>query len=818
MTEISTQTDDMPYKSLNVIELPIEKFHVTNKEYVDKLMSNIKWERIVYDFYSPDVCLPKDFEKGTRYISLSSKCGWIVNRIYEYIGESNKDWFEIIPERGYTVWIQKRDNLYIFDGINWINIGTIINHDNMKNIGHYSHKKIDSHIDNQNVHLCENMISHQNINDIGVYSHPSIDEHIRNSTNAHFGQNLTETGEPMFKSLSIMDVTKASHVVTKNYVDQKIMGIEWHKSIKTVFEPQMCIPTDPIFGERHICMKSFEKWTKNNIYEYDGSKWKEYEPSKNYAVYVESGVIYNGETIVFNGTEWVRFGSIHNHDSLLNCGVHNHSQIDEHISNNTNAHFNQDLKNTGSPTFYNCKLNGNLNTHDAHISNILNTSKIHVGESIIPQSYLDMSNVVVSSETKKLNNVYMFASDDNSNPINNIYMRSGGTITLPKSISNNTQIGSNLYAGYNGKTFKITSSMQCIATEDFNVNGNGSSLFFSTTENNSTQPKINMQIHHNGEVNIYCTNDCVSLKRSSLAVFGGLSVHKNILIGESAKINKNLLFDSSSKLSLIANDTQDGNDNKLIKICGGGSDNCKRGGMITISGNNSVNDGNVCISAGVPNGIVNIMTNNMTHFEINNFGRCLFNNKEDVSTTENGSILIAGGMNIGKNMLIRGNKMMFEKNVFSISAIGVDNDTQLNLCGGNSNQIDDGSFIQLNGNQNGSLSGTIVLQIGNTQNSNIRFNCCDEINKTCCQMEHNGVFRFNMTYNSFDIDSGSLIVDGGMSIKKKLNVSELHCISSMKLPMYSSEPSGEIGMVYYDIFDNSVKVCTQNGWKKLKMD
>lgn len=810
--DVETQTEDIV-----LTHFPTEENHIATKKYVDDLVKNIKWEKVVYDFYNPSLCLPKKFEKGVRYISSTTSSGWYVNRIYEYIGSDSKDWSEIIPNKGYIVFIQKRGTLFIFDDISWINVGTIMNHDDLKNIGKYSHQKIDNHIDNKKLHLCENMISHHNILDIGTYSHDAIDKHITNSTNAHFGQNLTKSGNPVFETLSISNVSKASNVVTKDYVDQKIMGLEWRRHVKTVYDPMCGEIKNPICGERHLCLKDFEQWKKNCIYEYENNEWNEILPMRNMAIHVTDGNIYKGETIVYNGCEWVQFGSVHNHDNLLNCGIYNHGEIDEHINNETNAHFGQDLRDNGSPYFRNLTITNHTDMNTVRITGIINTDKIQIGYN---HTHLNMlGRFVMNSEKKNLNSIYNYASDDNNDPINMIYMRAGGTLNEPKNILKGTYIGSQLYVGHDGINYQTTSSIQCVSTEDFNTHGRGSTLIFSTTKNNTMTPRLNMQIENDGQIDFYCTNDCISLTQGSCVVYGGMSINKSMLVGENVKMNKNLLFGTTQKTSLILNDTIDMNDNKILKICGGGSDNNKRGSMIVLSGIDSIHDGNIQIMSGYKKGNIQMITNDKIQLTINGTGQCLFENNENINSNNSGSIVTRGGVNIGKNVLIQGDEFMYNTKIFNIRAFNEmnHNDTQINLCGGNS--IDDGSYIQLNGNQNGIVSGSIIMQIGNSLNSKMLINYYkDENVLSCCQITHEGKIHIPMTYDSIDMDTGSIIIDGGVSIKKTANVSEIICTKSMRLPSYSNEPYGEIGMIYYDTFEKSVKIFTSDGWKKLKIE
>lgn len=753
----------------------------------------------VNDFYNPTNKLPNGCVIGTKFLSSQTGNGWTIGRIYE--NEENNEWIEIIPNRGHIIYVQSTQLTYIYDGITWNTLDTTINHNHLINSGHNSHQLIDAHINNKKLHTSEKDISHKNIRDVGLYTHDNIDRHIGNSTNAHFGQDLTQHGDPIFNSIRINEITKASNVVSKSYVDQKVFGLEWNKPIKTLCDN---IPTDAIEGERHIMLKTFDKWKENYIYEYQKNKWTEIYPTRNYAVYVTDGLMYKGDVIVFNGFEWVQFGSTMDHTSLNNAGIHSHKEIDEHICDDKYAHFGQDLRVTGAPSFYDMTIRNKLDTFEIKSNKIIETKKLKIGDVNIPKSFDDMSNFIIVSDNEQLNEIHMCADVSSSDPINTIYARSRGSIYQPEGLLCGTQIGMTTYSGHDGDAYRVASSIGCITTEDFTQTKHGSSLFFSTTENGTELPKINLMINHDGSLTNYCAIESDNIYQGAIITHGGMSVHKNLSVGGNVQMCNNLCFNNTSKKSLIVNNRFGTNDDKILSICGGEREHTKYGGFISLSGNESIQDGTIKIMAGIPNGCIEMGTNNETQFEIDKKGKCIFKNSENV--------VINGGLNIGKDLYVGGNNMILDTTEFNINVHSHDeNDkTKLCICGGN-----DGGNIQLFSKQNGEMSGCVVIDTGKSVNGKVIFS--NNLIKSC-EITNDGVIHVLNTIESVNHTTGSLIIDGGVSINKSLSVENVKCWNSIQLPLFSKEPDGAMGMMYYDTLENKLRIFTNIGWKTIKYE
>jgi hypothetical protein len=802
------------HETLKVTIAPTDKFDIVNKEYVDNLIENTKWENSVSNFYNPRNSLPKNPEKGERFVSTGTGHGWVINRIYECDGNNDAHWTEIIPEKGCIVWSQHQSggSTHIFNGITWEKFGVTVEHTDLKSIGSYSHPKIDDHINNKLLHLREDIISHKKITDVGIFSHDSIDKHIQNSNNAHFGQNMTKNGTPEFRSVRVSDVSMSSHVATKDYVDSKILGLKWNKTTQSLFDPSNGMP-EACIGNRYICLETVKGWKKNYIYEYNGFEWVEIMPTMEYATYVEGGNIYNGDTILFNGTEWIKFGTTGNHDNLSNIGTHSHIQIDSHVNNEINAHFGQDLKISGSPIFSNLFIHGKTATDSLVVNDQIIANKLQVGNVMLPTTIQKQSNLTIVGDDV-LNATFIHANESSNDPINIIHMRARGDVYSPKELLKGTPIGALVYSGYDGEAYGVTSTIKCVTTDDYSKKSHGSSIQMSTTMNNTTSPILNMEIDHDGTVNCYCTKESFSKEDGAFVINGGMGINKNLFVGGSLKVGNNLYLHNDESTTYICNDTVDSMNNKIMDICGGNNSTTESGGHIVISGKDSSLEGKIQIKATNPNGNIELMTGNKQQLIIEKNGQCSILNSDETTSVSTGSLIANGGVGIRGNLYVGGSTILLGTNAKPTIRPDSDN-SYLSLCGGCDDTTNHGGVIQLNGDDVEYRSGSVCISTGSSSSSKIYFST-GASNRECCAVNNLGEWHISTTTESVNVKTGALVVDGGIGIGQKLIANNIKCLNMLQLALFSNEKyDGEIGSIYYDTSRDCVRVFTKHGWRNL---
>ena len=150
------------------------------KSYVDNLAyGNVSWQQPVKDFWDASLGLPISPNQYDRAICSGSGNGWIKNYIYTYIGTS---WTGAIPAEGWTVYVDTPNNTWTFNGTDWVRIGITIDHYDLMHIGTNTHANIDTHISNTNT--------------------------------AHFSQDLKTTGNVSFNSTQLNSTEESSDYLT----------------------------------------------------------------------------------------------------------------------------------------------------------------------------------------------------------------------------------------------------------------------------------------------------------------------------------------------------------------------------------------------------------------------------------------------------------------------------------------------------------------------------------------------------------------------------------------------------------------------------
>jgi len=110
---------------------PTADDHLTTKGYVDLLVQGLDWQQSVDDWWDPSSGLPIGPNEDDRYIATASGNGWSTNNIYDYDGSQ---WDEIVPNEGFTTWVENEDALYVFNGSDWVRFGSTVTHNNLNNL------------------------------------------------------------------------------------------------------------------------------------------------------------------------------------------------------------------------------------------------------------------------------------------------------------------------------------------------------------------------------------------------------------------------------------------------------------------------------------------------------------------------------------------------------------------------------------------------------------------------------------------------------------------------------------------------------------
>jgi hypothetical protein len=103
--------------------------------------------------------------------------------------------------------------------------------------------------------------------------------------------------------------TDTTHLTTKGYVDALVQGLDWQESVIIIAPVASGVET---LGNRYIASETGGGWTEDYIYEWNGSSWTEIIPDEGTATWIEDEDVLK----VYNGTDWVTFGSNIDHNNL----------------------------------------------------------------------------------------------------------------------------------------------------------------------------------------------------------------------------------------------------------------------------------------------------------------------------------------------------------------------------------------------------------------------------------------------------------------------------------------------------------------------
>lgn len=227
------------------------------------------------------------------------------------------------------------------------------------------------------VHIINNLTLDKNllVNGISLF---------KDDTRFNSNSIVTFDNPPIFSG-NILEIINNNQLTTKEYVDESIrMNLTWWDAVEMFWDFSEGNPPDLLVDKRYISATTYNTFTENYVYQYDGLIYDEIIPKEGVILYCKSGTIHEDETIVYTSDNiWVNAGySIKglDHESLSNINKtaldhKTHEDIDNHISNSTTAHFGQELTTSGDIEFntlvltntiplisdYTLNVNGNVN-------------------------------------------------------------------------------------------------------------------------------------------------------------------------------------------------------------------------------------------------------------------------------------------------------------------------------------------------------------------------------------------------------------------------------------------------------------------------
>ena len=253
---------------------PTEDSHLTTKSYVDLLVQGLDWQQSVEDWWDPSGGLPPGPTDGLRYIATASGNGWSDNYVYQYDSDTTS-WIEIVPNEGFTSWIENDDALYTFNGSDWVRFGSTVTHNNTNGIqggqaNEYYHLSATQYnlLTDQNASIVDDA-STQHHHDSRYYTETEMDSTISGieadiTTYSDHG-NLSGLGDDDHTQYILVDGSRAfsstvggvtptadAHLTTKLYVDGEIAtvsgAIDSHVNDATIHFTEASIDHGSISG------------------------------------------------------------------------------------------------------------------------------------------------------------------------------------------------------------------------------------------------------------------------------------------------------------------------------------------------------------------------------------------------------------------------------------------------------------------------------------------------------------------------------------------------------------------------------------------
>jgi hypothetical protein len=100
------------------------------------------------------------------------------------------------------------------------------------------------------------------------------------------------------------------------------------RTVLEAYDPTAATPAGPADEDRYLSLATAHGWNKDSIYQWDagGAVWVETVPDLGMATFVTGGIIFAGQTVAWNGTEWVNTGFANDHGGLVGLADDDHLQ------------------------------------------------------------------------------------------------------------------------------------------------------------------------------------------------------------------------------------------------------------------------------------------------------------------------------------------------------------------------------------------------------------------------------------------------------------------------------------------------------------
>ena len=213
-------------------------------------------------------------------------------------------------------------------------LGSVVPHDALADLSEKAHGSLtgvsaDQHHAEGHSLASHSSKAHSELSGVGESDHharyTNSEAEATVTTNVEVGELKAPTAAlPMNgqKITGLATPTASGDAATKDYADAAIQGLDWQPS---VLDELAAPPGSPGTGDRYLIIPSATgAWAghEKDIAEWNGAGWDFTTPNKGFAVWIEDV----GTQKVYNGTDWVLFGTTIDHGNLLGLADDDHTQ------------------------------------------------------------------------------------------------------------------------------------------------------------------------------------------------------------------------------------------------------------------------------------------------------------------------------------------------------------------------------------------------------------------------------------------------------------------------------------------------------------